>query len=247
MMVIDSGVDATHADLQFGTKVIQNVQTIVGAGTLPGFTSNISIENVPNTDQSVGHGTHCAGIIGGTGIRSGGQYAGVAPGAKIIGSGLGAGLFVLNAIGAWEWGLANQYNYNIRVVSNSYGGSGDFNPNNPITIASKMAYDRNIAVVFAGGNSGPGKGTYNPYAKAPWVIGVAAGTKEGGLAGFSSRGLPRDERLTNENALDDFDAPTITAPGTGREFESNADRFMSDNRFGSFDVKFNRQRLDRRC
>lgn len=228
VLVIDSGVDATHADLQFGTKVIQNVQTLVGAGTLPGFTSNISLENVPNTDQSVGHGTHCAGIIGGTGIRSGGQYAGVAPGAKIIGSGLGAGLFVLNAIGAWEWGLANQYRYNIRVVSNSYGGSGDFNPNNPITIATKMAYDRNIAVVFAAGNSGPGKGTYNPYAKAPWVIGVAAGTKEGGLASFSSRGLPKEERLTNENTLDDFDAPTITAPGTGREFESNASRFTSD-------------------
>jgi serine protease AprX len=64
---------------------------------------------VPNTDQTVGHGTHCAGIIGGSGIRSGGGYAGVAPGAKIVGAGLGAGLFVLNAIGAWEYGLANQY------------------------------------------------------------------------------------------------------------------------------------------
>lgn len=228
VLVIDSGVDATHADLQFGSKVIQNVQTLVGYGTLSGFTPNISVENVPNTDQTVGHGTHCAGIIGGTGVRSGGQYAGVAPGAKIIGSGLGAGLFVLNAIAAWEWGLANQYQYNIRVVSNSYGGSGAYNPNNPITIATKMAYDRNIAVVFAAGNSGPGKGTYNNYAKAPWVIGVAAGTKEGGLAGFSSRGLPKEERLTNESTLDDFDAPTITAPGTGREFESNASRFTSD-------------------
>ncbi len=227
VMVIDSGVDATHADLQFGTKVVQNVQTIVGAGTLPGFTSNISIENVPNTDQTVGHGTHCAGIIGGTGIRSGGQYAGVAPGAKIIGAGLGAGLFVLNAIAAWEWGLANQYQYNIRVISNSYGGTGAFNPDNPLTIATKTAYDRNIAVVFAAGNAGPGKGTYNNYAKAPWVIGVAAGTKEGGLATFSSRGLPREERLTNESTLDDFDTPTITAPGTGREFATNASRFTS--------------------
>lgn len=228
VMVIDSGVDATHADLAFGSKVIQNVQTLVGAATLPGFTSNISVENVPNTDQTVGHGTHCAGIIGGTGIRSGGQYAGVAPGAKIIGAGLGAGLFVLNAIAAWEWGLSNQYRYNIRVISNSYGGNGDFDPNNPINIASKMANDRNISVVFAAGNSGPGKGTYNNYAKAPWVIGVAAGTKEGGLANFSSRGLPASERLTNESELDDFDAPTITAPGTGREFETNAGKFTTD-------------------
>jgi serine protease AprX len=105
VLVIDSGVDATHADLQFGTKVIQNVQTPVAAGTLPGFTPHVSIENVPNTDQTVGHGTHCAGIIGGTGLRSGGLYTGVAPGAKIIGAGLGAGIFVINGLAAWEWAL----------------------------------------------------------------------------------------------------------------------------------------------
>jgi serine protease AprX len=228
VMVIDSGVDASHADLQFGTQVIQNVQTVVGTTTVSGFTPNVSIENVQNTDQSVGHGTHCAGIIGGSGVRSGGLYAGVAPGTKIIGAGLGAGLFVLNAVGAWEWGLANQYRYNIKVVSNSYGSAGAFNPNNPLNIASKMAYDRNISVVFAGANSGPAKGTWNTYAKAPWVIGVAAGTKEGDLAGFSSRGTPREERLGNADPNDDFDVPTITAPGTGRSFASNASRFTSD-------------------
>ena len=227
VMVIDSGIDATHADLQFGTKVIQNVHPIVGTDTLDGFTPNITVENIPDTDQSVGHGTHCAGIIGGTGVRSGGNYAGVAPGTKIVGAGLGAGLFVLNAVGAWEWGLANQYNYNIRVVSNSYGTNGAFAPDSPINVATKKAYDRNIAVVFAGGNSGPTKNTYTPYAKAPWVIGVAAGTKEGDLADFSSRGTPREERLANEDPNDDFDAPVITAPGTGRAFESNAGRFTS--------------------
>jgi serine protease AprX len=227
VLVIDSGVDATLADLQFGTKVIQNVQTPVAAGTLPGFTPHISIENVPNTDQTVGHGTHCAGIIGGTGLRSGGLYTGVAPGAKIIGAGLGAGLFVINGLAAWEWGLANQFRYNIRVVSNSYGGSGAFDPDNPITIASKMAYDRNIAVIFAAGNEGPTKDTYNTYAKAPWVIGVAAGSKEGDLADFSSRGVRRDVRLSNEDPNDDFNAPTITAPGTGRIYETNVGKFTS--------------------
>lgn len=227
VMVIDSGVDATHGDLPFGTKVVQNVQTPVAAGTLPGFTTNVSIENVPNTDQTVGHGTHCAGIIGGTGLRSGNQYTGVAPGVKLIGAGLGAGLFVINGLAAWEWGLANQYRYNIRVVSNSYGSNGDFNPNNPITIASRLAYERNIAVIFAAGNDGPTKDTYNTYAKAPWVIGVAAGSKEGDLADFSSRGVRREIRLSNEDPNDDFNAPTITAPGTGRIYESNASRYTA--------------------
>ena len=227
VLVIDSGVDATLADLQFGTKVIQNVQTPVAAGTLPGFTPHVSIENVPNTDQTVGHGTHCAGIIGGTGLRSGGLYTGVAPGAKIIGAGLGAGIFVINGLAAWEWGLANQHRYNIRVVSNSYGGAGTFDPDDPITIASKMAHDRNIAVVFAAGNDGPTKDTYNTYAKAPWVIGVAAGSKEGDLADFSSRGVHRDIRLSNDDPNDDFNAPTITAPGTGRIYETNAGKFTA--------------------
>ena len=227
VMVIDSGVDATHSDLQFGTKVIQNVQTPVAAGTLPGFTPHVSIENVPNTDQTVGHGTHCAGIIGGTGLRSGGLYTGVAPGAKLIGAGLGAGLFVINGLAAWEWALTNQYRYNIRVISNSYGGAGAFDPTNPITIASKMAYDRNITVVFAAGNDGPTKDTYNTYAKAPWVIGVAAGSKEGDLADFSSRGIRREERLSNDDPDDDFNAPTITAPGTGRIYETNAGKFTA--------------------
>ena len=229
VLVIDSGIDATHADLPFGTKVVQNVHPVLATSTVSGFTPNLTIENIPNTDESVGHGTHCAGIVGGMGTRSGGLYTGVAPGVKLIGAGLGAGILVVNPLGAWEWGLANQYRYNIRVVTNSYGplGGGPFNPDHPIAIASKMAHDRNITVVFAAGNDGAAKNTMSPYAKADWVIGVAAGTKEGTLADFSSRGTPRAERMSDNDPLNDNDAPTITAPGTGRAFESNVDKFTA--------------------
>lgn len=226
VLVIDSGIDATHQDLMFGTKVIQNVHPVMATSTLPGFTPNITIENLPNTDETVGHGTHCAGIIGGTGVRSGGAYSGVAPGAKIIGAGLGAGILVINPLGAWEWALANQFRYNIRVISNSYGplGGGAFDPDHPIAVASKMMYDRGVISVFAAGNDGAAKNTMSPYAKAPWVIGVAAGTKDGTLVDFSSRGTPRGERLGDSDSLNDNDAPTITAPGTGRAFESSLTR-----------------------
>src|ERR1043165_3915518 len=184
VVINDSGIDATHPDLQLGKNVIQNVFIATGTDTLSGFTTLQALENQPNTDLNVGHGTHCAGIVGGSGQQSGGLYAGVAPGAKLIGTGSGAVLFVLNALGGFEWSLANQFvnNYNIRVISNSWGGNGPFNPDDPIAIASKAAHDSNIIVAFAAGNSGPGRDTMNPYAKAPWVIGVAAGTKEGGLA-----------------------------------------------------------------
>jgi len=230
VLVIDSGIDATHGDLPFGSKVVQNVHPVVAAGTVEGFTPNITIENLQNTDESVGHGTHCAGIVGGTGMRSGGLYTGVAPGAKLIGAGLGAGIAVLNAIGAWEWGIANQFRYNIRVVTNSYGplGGGEYDPDHPFMIASKIMYERSASILFAAGNDGSAKDTLSPYAQAPWVIGVAAGTKEGTLADFSSRGTPKAVRLSDSNPSNDNDAPTITAPGTGRAFESDASRFTTD-------------------
>ncbi|HEV2915639.1 MAG TPA: S8 family serine peptidase [Pyrinomonadaceae bacterium] len=228
VLVIDSGIDATHNDLKLGQTVVQNVQVLTHDGTSrDAFTPFLFAENVPNTDQSVGHGTHCAGIIGGSGIQSGGRYAGVAPGAKIIGAGLGAGLLVLNAVGAWEWALANQFRYNIRIISNSYGSFAPFDPDDPINIASRTLYERNVVILFAGANSGPGKTTWNRYAKAAWVIGVANGHKEGGLVVGSSRGTPAEERLSNTDILDDYATPTITAPGHGREFATNT-RFTTN-------------------
>jgi serine protease AprX len=211
-------------------QIVTDEQTVIS-----GFTPLMVVENIPDTDTNTGHGTHCAGIVGGNGQDSGGRYAGVAPGARLIGTGSGATLVVLNGLGGFEWSMTNQVTldssgqpYNIRVISNSWGGGGAFNPDDPINIATKIAHDQyNMIVVFAAGNSGPGHDTMNPYAKAPWVIGVAAGTKEGGLANFSSRGVKMDKRLSNDDPNDDYNAPTITAPG-GREFPNNAGKFTSD-------------------
>lgn len=227
VVVNDSGIDGTHADLKFPSHVVQNVQVVTDTDTLSGFTPVVTVENVPNTDTHVGHGTHVAGIIGGTGQASGGRYAGVAPGANLIGTGSGAGLFILNGLGGFEWAIANQFAYNIRVVSNSWGSSGGFNPDSPINRATKLATDLGMVVVFSAGNSGPGVSTHNVYAKAPWVISVGAGTKEGGLVGFSSRGTPAEERLNDDDPNNDADVPTIVATGSGREFDSDAGRFTA--------------------
>jgi serine protease AprX len=228
VVINDSGIDGTHADVHYPDHVIQNVQILTDTVTLSGFTSLQTVAGVPDTDSHVGHGTHCSGILGGTGADSGGVYTGVAPGAKLIGLGSGAVLFILNGLGGFEWSLSNQFVYNIRVISNSWGSSGEFNPDDPISIATKACHDRNIVVCFAAGNSGPGKNTMSPEAAAPWVIGVAAGTKEGGLASFSSRGIPRADRLSDSDPNNDFTAPTITSPGTGREFASDSSKFTSD-------------------
>ena len=64
--VIDSGIDGNHPDLQFGQKTIQNVNIVSDLG-LAG--AGVTMENVPNTDTSSGHGTHVAG----TGAASAGD------------------------------------------------------------------------------------------------------------------------------------------------------------------------------
>jgi serine protease AprX len=199
--VLDSGVDAMHADLPAGSKVVQNVKI---ASDPFGLTTPLVLENLATTDTSSGHGTHCASTIAGTAAASGGRFRGVAPGAQLVGISAGEVIVILSALQGFDWVLENQARYNIRVVSNSWGTTGTFDPNDPVNVASRLAHDRGVVVVFAAGNEGPGDNTLNPYSVAPWVIGVAAGNKDGRtLADFSSRGVPGS----------DLYQPTITAPG----------------------------------
>ncbi|HEX8172841.1 MAG TPA: S8 family serine peptidase [Thermoanaerobaculia bacterium] len=209
--IIDSGIDATHPDLPYGTKVVQNVK-IAGVSAEDSPTGGAivqTVENLPTSDTSSGHGTHCAGIAAGSGAASGGYYSGVAPGAHLVGIGTGDAIFVFYALEGFDYAIRNQSKYNIKVLSNSWGSTMDpgesFDPNNPINEASKTAHDLGMTVVFASGNSGPGTDTLNRYSVAPWVIGVANGLKDGvTLNDGSSRGRYRD----------DFYHPTLTGPGT---------------------------------
>lgn len=214
VLVNDSGVDGTHADVEFGSHLVQNALGTTNPHAYDDLLPIVYVENVPNTDNNSGHGTHVAGTVGGTGVRSAGKYEGVAPGADIIGYGSGAVLLILDAIGGFDYALTHQFEYGIRVITNSWGSSGSFSPDNPVNVASKKAYDRGIVVTFSAGNSGPGEGTLTPYA-APWVITVAAGDKFGSLADFSSRGI-KDESYTftlNGQTWTYENRPTITAPG----------------------------------
>jgi serine protease AprX len=156
VVINDSGIDATHPDLHFPEHVVQNVQIVADTSTLSGFTPLVTLENIPNTDLNVGHGTHCAGILGGNGAASGGLYSGVAPGAKLIGTGSGAGLFVLNALGGFEWSIANQSRYNNRVISSSWGNSGAFDADDPTNLGDRSRRrdeGRRTGVLFFARNS----------------------------------------------------------------------------------------------
>ncbi|WP_162055400.1 S8/S53 family peptidase [Pontibacter pamirensis] len=220
VLVNDSGVDGTHPDLQFGKNLKQNVTAATNLNSISGILPYTPLENVPNTDATGGHGTHVAGIVGGTGQASSGKYEGVAPGAGLVGYGSGAALLLLDVLSGFDYAIINQAIYNIRVITNSFGTTSDtgtdVNPADPITLATKRCVDRNIVVVFSAGNSGPGSGTMTgQYKKAPWVIAVAAGEKSGRLASFSSRGIKgKGGSFTLDGKAYSWeDRPTVTSPG----------------------------------
>jgi serine protease AprX len=231
--ILDSGIDGLYnPDLHYPDKTVQNIKVLANLNDLftfkgslqkPAKAANLFVENLPNSESSVGHGTHVAGITAGLGAASGGYYTGVAPGAKLVGIGTGDILFIFWALAGFDYILDHRTAYNIKVVNNSWGTSGPFDPKDPINKATKKVASKGITVVFAAGNDGPDQNTLNPYSVAPWVIGVAAGCKTEPdptisaihcadqtpkgrnpvLADFSSRGIPGDPMYH----------PDITAPG----------------------------------
>ena len=210
-VIIDTGVDAGHPDFDYDEGKTVSYKFDRATRTW------IEAEN---SDTSSGHGTHCAGTVGGNGDAAAGAKKGVAPGATLVGMGVGDIAFIDNAVEAFEWVYDNSRPdanpMNIRVTSNSWGSSGsEYDPSNAISQAVfNLQYDNNVVSVFAAGNSG-GDGSdlqTNPYSNIPLVIGVAALEHDGsGIADFSSRG-----DMTKPQTWPDIGAPGVniwaTAP-----------------------------------
>lgn len=212
--ILDTGVDASHPDLALGSKTVQNVHTVgdskdfyefAGRDTLTGLKTpkllkkgvDLWVENALNTDISAsGHGTHVAATTAGSGAASGGKYAGIAPGAHVIGinAATAAGLPTLLILAGFDYILEHRKDYNIQVVNNSWGSAGAYNADEPIPQATKALHDAGITVVFAAGNDGPDPNTMNRRSVAPWVISVAAACKRGGDPVWVN-GYCRDDKL----------------------------------------------------
>lgn len=100
------------------------------------------------------HATHVAGIAAGDGVLSHGQFAGIAPGAHLIGvkilneKGLGS---TARAIAGLHWIREHKAQYNIRVANLSIG-SQDRTTSLPLLRAVAAAWEAGIAVVAAAGN-----------------------------------------------------------------------------------------------
>lgn len=224
--VVDSGVDATHPDLLW--KPVADAAglqaTTVANYKMVGRDSAALSGNVPlvdgfleanglavdmaNTDVTGGHGTHVAGIVGGNGAASGGRFRGAAPEVDLIGFGAGETLLVTEGLAAFDWIHLHHAEHNIRVVTNSWGGAGDWDPELAITIAAReLVNDDGLLVVFAAGNDGGDGSTIETsvWANIPEVMSVANYyDRAGWVDDSSSRGRKTLERTW----------PDLAAPGT---------------------------------
>jgi subtilisin family serine protease len=182
--VVDTGIDASHPDLA-GRVVAERNFTDDG-----------------DSLDHVGHGTHVASTIAGSGAASGGRYKGVAPDARL----LDAKVCVLDGctesaiLAGMQWAAADQH---AKVVNLSLGGP-DSPGLDPVEQAVQDLTARyGTLFVVAAGNDGL-DGSVNSPATADDALAVGAVSKTEQLAEFSSRG-PRQGDLGIK--------PDITAPG----------------------------------
>ncbi|WP_254591449.1 S8 family serine peptidase [Methanocella conradii] len=180
--LVDTGIDASHPDLK---------------GRVVEWKDFVNGRNTPYDDH--GHGTHCAGIIGGSGAASNGKYKGVAPEVEFI------GIKVLGKDGSGNLstimkGLDYAARSDAQIISMSLGS--DEHSQAIDDLISKAVKNGKI-VVCAAGNSGPDKRTIGCPSDSPDAITVGATDKGDMIASFSSRGPTKDGRIK----------PDITAPG----------------------------------
>ena len=129
-----------------------------------------------------------------------------------LGTGDGVSIFAAEQGLEWVYEHSRPGNNpnNIRVVSNSWGTDGDYNPQGAIaTITDALTFENGVAVIFAASNSG-GSGAEddsdlrtNVYANTPSAISIAALTHEGtAVTSFSSRGW-----MSQQHTWPDLGAP----------------------------------------
>jgi len=193
--VVDSGCDGTHPDL--ADRITHNVKLVSAEyANLPPESTNtivVPMEQTPysNTDLGSGHGTHVAGIIAADGTTSP-EHLGVAPDAELVCLGIGEVLFTTAVVTAYDFLLDQPGLWDVDVVNNSWGNAyAQYDPRNPVAVATRAVADLGVDVVFAAGNAGDGNGeaTLNPFSQAPWVLSVAATTVDHVRGSFSSNGL----------------------------------------------------------
>lgn len=209
--IVDSGLDGLHPDLPH--RLIEPKTALIQQNLK--LTSVVAVD-FAYTDSTSGHGTHVAGILAGQGRKEAIQR-GVAPGVTLYGLGIGDLATTLWPNQAFDWILVNHEKVSprIKVVQNSWGSKGAYDPNSLTTRLVNQMVAKGMVVVFAAGN-GAGNGDEFAMTTAECQIptlGVLCvanyndfddGRRNGEVAGDSSRGLKTAPHTW----------PDISAPGT---------------------------------
>ncbi|MEV0949552.1 S8 family serine peptidase [Promicromonospora sp. NPDC050249] len=190
--VVDSGVDDAHPDLDDG--VVAAARDFTGSG-----------EDPDSTTDDVGHGTHVASIIAGSGEASDGVNRGVAYGARVLDAKVltpdgGDTSWVIDGM---EWAAGQGAD----ILNLSLGQRGNYTDGtDPASLAVDALSERyGLLAVAAAGNEGPEHGTIPTFGTASRALTVAAVDDDDRVAGFSSVGPRVDGALK----------PDIAAPGVG--------------------------------
>ena len=132
------------------------------AGRLFFFRDIKNGRRAPYDDNS--HGTHVAGVLGGSGEASGGLYEGVAPGCGLIAvkvlDSRGNGT-VSNLLRGLFWIRENRRRFGIRIVNISVGSvpRRETGEESALIRGVEEAWADGLVVVVAAGNEGPGART----------------------------------------------------------------------------------------
>jgi serine protease AprX len=211
-----TGVGQLHADGLTGAGV--GVAVIdSGIDNHPDFDGRLTRPDVYPTVDTYGHGTHVAGIIGGSGAASSGVYQGVAPGVHIIDLNITDEFgmaYESDVINALQWVNDNKDFYNIRVVNMSLNSTMENSYHkSPLSAASEIVWFNGVTVVASVGNKGPAGGhntSKTAPANDPFLIVVGASDEHDSadlgddkVGSFSSFGITYDGYLR----------PNIVAPG----------------------------------
>ncbi|MEU4554967.1 S8 family serine peptidase [Micromonospora violae] len=197
--VLDTGIDATHPDLAGKVAEARN------------FTE------VTDGRDTVGHGTHVASTIAGSGAASDGRYRGVAPDATLLDGKVceDTGCTDSAILAGMQWAAVEK---KAAVVNMSLSG-WDTPEVDPLEEAVQtLTAQTGTLFVLAAGNDGA-DGSVGSPASADAGLAVGAVDRDDELAEFSSRG-PR----VGDDAL----KPDITAPGVDIVAARSATGFIGD-------------------
>jgi serine protease AprX len=207
--VIDSGIAGSHVDFR-------KSQTDAGSRVVASVVVN---PDATSPNDTVGHGTHVAGLIAGNGSvrpssdRLDGRYAGVAPQANLVNVKVAddrGNATVADVINGLQFVVDKKSEYNIRVANLSLASTVEQSYTiDPLDAAVEQAWFAGVTVVAASGNSGPDSVKFAP-GNDPYAISVG---------GADDRGTkdPADDVVapwtSTGDTQDGVRKPEVMAPG----------------------------------